>query len=89
MVKEEQDWRNKKAVNTFPLTTQLNGLPALMNIEEFYTNWNWFSRTVFQRPSPERLPGRCREPFPPQEESAVCSLARRLEGDEHPCCSSG
>jgi len=77
MVEEERGWRNKQAVNVFTLSTQLSGLPALMNIEEFYTNWNWFSRTVFQRPSPEG-------PFPPQAERAVRSLARRLEGDEHP-----
>lgn len=60
VVEEQGGWRNKQAANVFTLSTQLNGLPVLMNIEEFYTNWNWFSRTVFQRPSPERLPGhRC------------------------------
>lgn len=89
MVEEKRGWRNKQTVNVFTLSTQLNGLPALMNIEEFYTNWNWFSRTVFQRPSPERLPGRRWGPFPPQEESTVHSLAQRLEGDEHPSSSSG
>ena len=89
VVEEERGWRNKQAANVFTLSTQLNGLPALMNIEEFYTNWNWFSRTVFQRSSPERLPGRRWGPFPLREESAVRSLAQRLEGDEHPCSSSG
>lgn len=65
-------------VNVFTLSTQLNGLPALMNIEEFYTNWNWFSRTVFQRPSPEGLPGRHWGPFLPREESTVTALLKGL-----------
>lgn len=50
-MEEERGWRNKRVVNVFSLSTQLDGLPALMNSEEFYTNWNWFSRTVFQKPA--------------------------------------
>lgn len=88
-MEEERGWRNKQVVNVFSLSTQLDGLPALMNSEEFYTNWNWFSRTVFQKPSPERLPGRLWWSFPPWEESAVCSLTQRLEADKLPRSSSG